>query len=86
MLFLDTFICTKINTKNIKIFISCWIICFYILMNMSAECAFCFLNLKIQGTFKSSVSLFNRTANKYLISSVQGLNANIVLFSAIYFP
>jgi hypothetical protein len=45
------FHCTKINTKNIKIFISCWIICFYILMNMSAECAFCFLNLKIQGTF-----------------------------------
>jgi hypothetical protein len=28
---------------------------FYILMNMSAECAFWFLNLKIQGTFKSSV-------------------------------
>ena len=43
---------------------------------MSAECAFCFLNLKIQGTFKSSVSLFNRTANQDLVSSVQGLNAN----------
>jgi hypothetical protein len=43
---------------------------------MSAECAFCFLNLKIQGTFKSSVSLFNRTTNKDLVSSVQGLNAN----------
>jgi hypothetical protein len=43
----------------------------YILMNMSAECAFCFLNLKIQGTFniiRSSVSLFSRTANKDLIS------------------
>ena len=46
---------------------------FLILMNMSAECAFCFLNLKIQGTFKSSVSLFNRTVNKDLVSSVQGL-------------
>jgi hypothetical protein len=48
---------------------------------MSAECAFCFLNLKIQGTFKSSVSLFNLSeqqtkANKDLVSSVQGLNAN----------
>jgi hypothetical protein len=32
--------------------------------------------LKIQGTFKSSVSLFNRTAKKDLVSSVQGLNAN----------
>ena len=29
---------------------------FYILMNMSAECAFWFLNLKIQGAFKSSCS------------------------------
>jgi hypothetical protein len=49
---------------------------------MSAECAFCFLNLKIQGTFKSSVSLFNikRTANKDLGSSVQGLNANSLNF------
>ena len=58
-------------------------------MNMSAECAFCFLNLKIQGTFKSSFSPFNinRTANKDLVSSVQGLNANSFvlcdLFSAI---
>jgi hypothetical protein len=55
-------------------------------MNLSAKCAFCFSNLKIQGTFKSSVSLFNRTGNKDLVSSVQGLNANIVLLSAIYFP
>jgi hypothetical protein len=38
--------------------------------------AFCFLNLKSQGTFKNSVSLFNQTANKDLVSSVQGLNAN----------
>ena len=38
--------------------------------------AFCFLNLKIQGTLKNSVSLFNQTANKDLVSSVQGLNAN----------
>jgi hypothetical protein len=88
MLFLDTVIqydwqvcrfhCTKMNTKNIKMFISCWIICFYILMNMhmSAECTFCLLNLKIQGTFKSSVSLFNRTANKDLVSSMQWLNEN----------
>ena len=50
-------------------------------MNMPAECAFCFLNLiKIQGTFKSSVSLFNRTANKYLgmqfCARTECLNAN----------
>ena len=32
--------------------------------------------LKIRGTFKSSVSLFKRTENKDLVSSVQGLNAN----------
>ena len=40
-------------------------------MHMSAECTFCLLSLKIQGTFKSSVSLFNGTANEDLVSSMQ---------------
>jgi hypothetical protein len=53
----------------------------YILMNMSAECAFCFL-IKLKNSryfyiIKSSVSLFNRTANKDLISSVHGLNGKL---------
>ena len=52
-------------------------------MNMSAECAFCFLiklkNSRYFRIIKSLVSLFNRTANKYLISnsSVHGLNAKL---------
>jgi hypothetical protein len=46
----------------------------YILMNMSAECAFCFLiNLKIQGTF----ILTEQQTKIQLVSSVHGLTAKL---------
>jgi hypothetical protein len=68
MLFLDT-------AMKIMIDKCCRFHCTtYVLMNMSAECAFCFLiNLKNSRHFyiiKSSVSLFNQTANKDLIGQL----------------
>jgi hypothetical protein len=35
---------------------------------MSSECAFCFTNFKVCGTFNPSVPLFSATSNKEITS------------------
>ena len=50
---------------------------------MSAECAFCFGNFKIQGTTRTRVPLFSSTNNKEIITLVKGRSLSTVTLSVL---